>query len=702
MSEGADLSISDLRRKRAQTSAQGPKSAPLERRHESQIIITVPSEPALAPASTPPDADPLLQPANQRDFARWIAALKRRWLWLVSGATLIAALAGVVGFLLARCELPVQLTLLDVASRFSAPSSDSPTYRPPQLSSASMAGFLASPELLREVGARLQPPLSEKQTRSAIHVDWEKNSETVRVRFLSRDPQEVANLANTYLTAASGLSREFQKQDSARMVDNFSRQIAEIEHEESDLNQRLNSFRTRSRVTDPALENSAYEKEWVDLHIKIDMDQGELDLLREKRSLLEDQPIQQRLQEASTQLLALEAQGKKAEHPDVKRLRDEIAQLNRQLADNDSGVKNSGDSLFNPQMAAAENRKKSLEVEIQQLQKQAAAVNGRLNDLYAHTSEYNQLHANLDRLETYRKTLSSRRFEAQQYRDNAAGFFQPPATPVQPRDVDSLARWRQAAVSALGGGLLGLAGAALLILLVEACDPRLKSSADIQRVTGLPLLASLSDLGTMDASARKAWAFRTWTMLAGKLSASSNQGIVCGFISAAHGEGRSTWVDLLVEAARARGLHALKVDCHPAARTAPTDSVTPQGSPRDEESRVIIPAAPTTAVGKPESGSVVQLPLVELAWNRERRVEFQRALEQWRRTPAAVILIDLPPASEPEAILLAETLPHLVWLADAGKSRIDETRLHLQTLRHARCILAGAVLNHAPETQQPL
>ncbi|HMP84990.1 MAG TPA: hypothetical protein PKA41_20050, partial [Verrucomicrobiota bacterium] len=57
----------------------------------------------------------------------------------------------------------------------------------------------------------------------------------------------------------------------------------------------------------------------------------------------------------------------------------------------------------------------------------------------------------------------------------------------------------------------------------------------------------------------------------------------------------------------------------------------------------------------------------------------------------------LPPASSPESVLLAENLPQVVWLADSGKARVRETRRQLETLRHAKCRLAGAVLNHEPE-----
>jgi Mrp family chromosome partitioning ATPase len=83
-------------------------------------------------------------------------------------------------------------------------------------------------------------------------------------------------------------------------------------------------------------------------------------------------------------------------------------------------------------------------------------------------------------------------------------------------------------------------------------------------------------------------------------------------------------------------------------------------------------------------------------WNLERRKQWQSALMQWRSIESLVLLVELPPASVPEAVLLAENLPQLIWLVDSGKARARETRQQLETLRHARCRLVGAVLNHEP------
>jgi protein involved in polysaccharide export with SLBB domain len=93
---------------------------------------------------------------------------------------------------------------------------------------------------------------------------------------------------------------------------------------------------------------------------------------------------------------------------------------------------------------------------------------------------------------------------------------------------------------------------------------------------------------------------------------------------------------------------------------------------------------------------MVHIPLPGWAWNLERRKQWHAALDLWRKIDNIVILVELPPASVPEAVLLAENIPNLIWLTDSDRSDAMETRTHLETLRHARGNLVGAVLNRAP------
>ncbi len=697
MSDDAELSISELRRKRAASSSGATSSLlPGTASVSAAIVEPAPIEnyvPRRAPQEAPA-AQAAAQP-KEREFPvdprRLAEALRRRWRWLAAATAAAALTGGALGFARARCAIPITLTLRDLSPRFVSAGQEGVAYRPPQLSSQTLVNFLTSPELVRDVSARSQPPISEKDLLANLDVNQEKNSETIDVRITGKDPVALVALANLYTDTAVAASKAAQTEDPGEMYASFTTQLAEIEKQEREINSQLGAFRTNSGLADPAVENPAFEREWVDLRIKLDMARGELDLLQKKDKLLASEPIRKRLEEATARLEAYQSQGKRDEHPDVKRVRAEIADLNQQLAAVSGDDSVSGNHHYNPQLADSCARQKSLELEIQQLEAQAATVNGRLQQLYAHTSEYEQLKASLDRLENYRKTLSARRFEAEQYRANAAGYFQTPA-PARLADVDTHARYTRATALGLRGGFLGLLASMAVVMLLETTDPRLKTAADVQRITRLPVLATLGDLNKMDEAARRAWAFRTWTILSGTLAQSPNQGTVCGFISAGHCEGRTTWVDLLAGAARERGFEVVRIDFSKGRETAPAANAD------SAPTSALIPIAKDRSLVRSGAGSVVNIQLPGMLWDLDRRVQFRRELDQCRASSRAVVLVDLPPASVPDSILLAENLPQVIWLADSGRSQSRETRLHLDTLRHARCKLVGAVLNHEPES----
>ena len=105
------------------------------------------------------------------------------------------------------------------------------------------------------------------------------------------------------------------------------------------------------------------------------------------------------------------------------------------------------------------------------------------------------------------------------------------------------------------------------------------------------------------------------------------------------------------------------------------------------------PAQVTQKLAAADSQTFVHIPLPGWVWNLERRKQWQNALSQWKRIENVVIFVELPPASMPEAVLLAQKLPNVIWLSRAGKARAWATRNYIQTLRHARCNDVGCVLN---------
>ena len=240
-------------------------------------------------------------------------------------------------------------------------------------------------------------------------------------------------------------------------------------------------------------------------------------------------------------------------------------------------------------------------------------------------------------------------------------------------------RWKIALASAVGG-CLGLACSFVLVLLVEFGDGRLKTAADLKRVTQLPVLTTLGDVQKMGPEAQSQWAFRTWTLLQGHLSPTAHHGLVCGFTSSSQGEGRSTWIRLLAEAASLTGFRVLTVATRP-----PTSDEKSTGNhacdllpdaleakdpgdslmPRDTDA-LSSPDQITDRLTDPNARPVVHIPLPGWVWNRERRQQWHTALEHWRKIENIVILVELPPANMPETVLLGSSLPNLIWLADSN------------------------------------
>jgi hypothetical protein len=315
----------------------------------------------------------------------------------------------------------------------------------------------------------------------------------------------------------------------------------------------------------------------------------------------------------------------------------------------------------------------------------------------------------LHSLEDGRVRVATHEREAESYAENPPGILRLQAPATLAAVKSNMRRFKIGLVSGFGG-CAGMAGSLMLVLLVELVDNRLKTVDDVRRVTKLPVVGTLDNLDRMDPEARSQWAFRTWIMLQGRLSPSSNHGLVCGITSSNAGEGRSTWISLLAEAASLAGFRVLTIATRPSpSRTDSTDDIFEEALLEDAESKsggnravalansvLSAPAKVTEQLTGADSRPVVHIPLPGWVWNLERRKQWRDALNHWRCIENLVILVELPPASVSEAVLLGSNLPNLVWLTQSGKADAAETRAHLATLRHAHCNLVGAVLNREP------
>jgi hypothetical protein len=305
-------------------------------------------------------------------------------------------------------------------------------------------------------------------------------------------------------------------------------------------------------------------------------------------------------------------------------------------------------------------------------------------------------------LEAARLPLTGRQRIFQDLVENPPGPLQV-LVPARPQGVVRHGREIKVAVLGAFAAIMGVVAAGALIILMEATGRWLKTDEDLRRITRLPVIASLGNLRDMSQQARERWAFRTWTVLQQKLTSPSGRGLVCGIISSSDGEGRSTLIHLLARAASQRGHRVLTVSICPVGNTnGSLTNVSPGefgASPDASTVTANVLASPGDVAHRLIGANpqvVVNISLPDWSWNMERRKQLETALDHWRAIDNVVILVNLPPASEPHTTLLAEELTNLVWLADSGRADAAATRTQVETLRHARCRFVGAVLNHAP------
>jgi polysaccharide biosynthesis/export protein len=381
------------------------------------------------------------------------------------------------------------------------------------------------------------------------------------------------------------------------------------------------------------------------------------------------------------------------EHPVIQEYRRNIylieARISQQSASGDPEIALTGSSLAQSLYA------KVLDLRSQRMilgkqWEETKALNARLESKIAEFSDrqlaYAKAKSEYDALRSSRETLQRQREESQL----AQGGWQV----AQPARLEGeLKRQQVIAFWGIRGGLLGLVAAGLLVVLVEVSDRRIRSPRELERVTGLPIMGSLGDLRQMTEADRRAWAFQTLTALQGKVAGSSQQPLVCGIVSSEPGEGRSTWVQLLADAARERGYKVIALDFNNAKDGSPKVETAEEPGHVEIEPQDL---TRTAALAKRAADGDRLSPPINWAWNLERRTQWQEVLEQLKTMQNVVVLFELPPASAAEATLLSENVSPLLWLCGRDRAKSDTTLAQLETLRNARGRVVGTLFNYGP------
>jgi protein involved in polysaccharide export with SLBB domain len=502
-----------------------------------------------------------------------------------------------------------------------------------------------------------------------MRVDTDPDSDVVKVQVVATNPRRAIDLLNLYITNAVEYTRALEAKEAGVIANDYlKKQLAEVDQDISFLEEEFRKVPFGQHLSNKL---AAVGGQVSSLSTNLASSQA---------SMLSFSRQAQRLQAAQGELYELLAQYTDL-HPKVQAKRQQIDEMQRILA---KAPTNSVETALD-----------------------APGAPGSNND--AANAEVDILHIKLRTLEDGRQDLIRRQREAELYIGNPPGSVRVFA-PANLATVRTNHRSLKTGLATVFGACLGFGASLALVLLVEFLDNRLKTADDVSRVTKLPVLTALGDLRSMAPPERSQWAFRAWTMLQGRLSPSANFGLVCGITSSEGGEGRSTWVGLLAEAASLTGFRVLTIATRPtpthvkadhqiADESPPEEPPGPVGNPPSNSLTTSVLSSPAQVTEKltgPNSQPVVNIPLPGWVWNLERRKQWREALNQWRRIDNLVIFVELPPASKPEAVLLGSNLPNMLWLTQSGASNARDTQAQLETLRHARCNLVGAVLNKEP------
>lgn len=712
MSDELNLSLSRTRDAEKQEGQHGPGNG--ERTESGRRIGEQPKSTKVIGTGVPYSESLLSEPPPARSFdpIRLLDSLTRRWYVLLASGLIAGTLALAVGTWLTDYRVRVPLLRRSAFNAFNPNASEGMV---PDLSLQTLFRIMKSPEVLQNAGTRLEPPLSSTEVASAVQVFGDRDPEFINLLITGKDPNRLVELANVYADIVLEFTKNHQANEAGEISRYLQQRLQAVEQELAAVDAEVARFARDARVLNFEKEIEAHlsqRKEIVLLHetARIDLDTLGKRIARIQELLKTQSPMGDRLQAAKDEYQFLRLSGKSEAHPDVVQAKLTIQNLEKFAKDDPTNSAvgfTRGNTLANSlylNLIDLESQKSPLEAKVRYYETQRKEIETRAEKLSEKAADFASIKAQRQRLEVVRGLYADRQREAELLEKNALGYFKIYAR-ATPESVEKDRRYLIIGALTVAGTGTGVILSVLLLLLTELVDSRIKTVADMRRITKLPVFATLGDLRAMSPTEQINWAFRTLTILQGKLNGSPDKSLICGFISSQHGEGRSTWINLLVNAASQRGLRVLTVATKSSTAADSTSSTEKTPSPLPVGPRTMLnnnvltyPAQVAEQFNDPDAQPVVHIPLPGWVWNLERRKHWQSALTHWRQIENLVLLIELPPACQPESILLAENLPQVIWLAQSGAASADETRQHLETLRHAQCQVVGAVLNQAPES----
>src|SRR6266481_7581631 len=194
--------------------------------------------------------------ASGSTFTFWTALeiLAQRWGWISFAGLFAAGAMFCLGWYLIKPKFTASAQLM----RYENPISKEFFYKETPMTPETFAGLIRSPELLRRVGATLQPPVEPEKLGKLLKVDPEPDSDLVKVMFLARDPQVAVNVLNRYLEEAVNFTKEFQREQARSVADVYLKaQVDQMAQELDALYQQFRGFPGAASLTNKLNQVSA-------------------------------------------------------------------------------------------------------------------------------------------------------------------------------------------------------------------------------------------------------------------------------------------------------------------------------------------------------------------------------------------------------------------------------------------------------------
>lgn len=486
-----------------------------------------------------------------RDYLRIV--FRRKWALILPAVAGVLLVAPVWLMTTPRYRAVASVRRLDYAAMRSSPASLISGGAPHVDIRALKAELFAWPNLQdiivetkQDVGLQTPADWQSKysELQEALDVDAEAQSrgvDIIQFAAVHTEPKLAADLANTAASNYVELSKERQSQGGESAIrflrtemENYRDKLREVEEEldtyrqehysdlpnvKDGIRRRMLSLRIEKESRELQLQEARSKLEEVLRQLGTVPKTSRSEVMREQNPVAVDLEEQLRQRRRAHQLLSVQME---EAHPRFRKLKDEIATLEEQLAETPQWIEVSEKEVANPQYQQLLTNEANLEQEIKGYQAALSQIQASIeanrreldnvmkqesqyNDLVRKQGEYQQLYSQ------YRGQLNEAQRRAKVQQDDYVAKVEMLARALTPEFPYRTPKYKVALMCIMAGLAAGVA----LMFGLEFCDRSFRNIEDAKNYLEVPVLASIS---TIVSEQERRTRRRTKLLLAGGAS----------------------------------------------------------------------------------------------------------------------------------------------------------------------------------------